>query len=555
MPRLARTLIVGSTILVILVPVALIVYQSLLTGPFYDAAAAFSLDAFGTVFGDPRFWQAIGNTLFICVGMVVIAVPLGSALAFLVVRTDMPGKAWLEPVILSPMFISAIVLAFGYVVVLGPVGFVTLFYRTYIGPPFWFLYSREMILVLCGLNHIPHVYLYVAAALRNLGSDVEEAARISGAGPIKVALGVSLPLVRPAVLYATIMVFFMGFEQFGFPLVLGDPQGISVITTYLYTLAQQFGVPKYQLLAVVAVFIMAATIPLVAIQRHFLKASERYVSVKGKGSAQRVIALGRPLRWASIAFVAIWLLVAVVFPVGGIVLRSFLSAWGVGISVIDSLTLANFRDIFLLPSLQRGVINSILIATLGAAVSVGVFALIGLATHRWKSPWARALDYSILLPRAMPGLIIGLAVFWVFLFIPVLTPLRQTLFAIWIAYTIVWIAYGIRLISGALLQISPDLEEAARVAGASPGRTGADITVPLMRSGLVAAWVLLYIAFVREYATAVYLFAPGTEVLGSLMITLSSTGSISQIAALSTINIVLVAVGVFAALRIGKIHA
>jgi iron(III) transport system permease protein len=554
MPRFARISVVGTTILILMVPVALILYQSLLSGPFYAANAVFSLEAFEIVFGDPRFWNSIGNTLIICLGMVVIAVPLGAALAFLVVRTDMPGKGWLEPIILTPMFISAIVLAFGYVVVLGPVGFFTLFYKTYVGEPFWFLYSKEMIIFLCGLNHIPHVYLYVAAALRNLGSDVEEAARVAGAGPLRVALGVSLPMVRPAMLYATILVLFMGFEQFGFPLVLGDPQGISVITTYLYSLAQQFGVPKYQVLAVVAVFIIAVTLPLVAIQRQFLKASERYVSVKGKGSAQRVIALGR-VRWLAISLVLVWLVLAVLFPVGGIVLRSFLSAWGVGIGLLESLTLANFRDIFVLPSLQRGAINSLLIATLGAAAAVAVFALIGLAVHRWKSRWERALDYSILMPRAMPGLIIGLAVFWVFLFIPLLTPLRQTLFAIWIAYMIVWIGYGIRLINGSLLQISPDLEEAARVTGASAGRTSLDVTLPLMRSGLVAAWVLLYIAFVREYSTAVYLFAPGTEVLGSLMITLWSTGGINQIAALSTINIALVAAGVLVALRIGKIHA
>jgi iron(III) transport system permease protein len=554
MPRFARISVVGTTILILMVPVALILYQSLLSGPFYAANAVFSLEAFEIVFGDPRFWNSIGNTLIICLGMVVIAVPLGAALAFLVVRTDMPGKGWLEPIILTPMFISAIVLAFGYVVVLGPVGFFTLFYKTYVGEPFWFLYSKEMIIFLCGLNHIPHVYLYVAAALRNLGSDVEEAARVAGAGPLRVALGVSLPMVRPAMLYATILVLFMGFEQFGFPLVLGDPQGISVITTYLYSLAQQFGVPKYQVLAVVAVFIIAVTLPLVAIQRQFLKASERYVSVKGKGSAHRVIALGW-VRWLAISLVLVWLVLAVLFPVGGIVLRSFLSAWGVGIGLLESLTLANFRDIFVLPSLQRGAINSLLIATLGAAAAVAVFALIGLAVHRWKSRWERALDYSILMPRAMPGLIIGLAVFWVFLFIPLLTPLRQTLFAIWIAYMIVWIGYGIRLINGSLLQISPDLEEAARVTGASAGRTSLDVTLPLMRSGLVAAWVLLYIAFVREYSTAVYLFAPGTEVLGSLMITLWSTGGINQIAALSTINIALVAAGVLVALRIGKIHA
>ena len=125
--------------------------------------------------------------------MALIAVPLGAVLAFLMVRTDVPGREWLEPVILVPIFVSAVVIAFGYVVALGPVGFLTTAVRGLIGFDLWNLYSFAFLIVIAGLTHVPHVYLYTAAALRGLGSDVEEAARVAGANPWQVALDVSLP--------------------------------------------------------------------------------------------------------------------------------------------------------------------------------------------------------------------------------------------------------------------------------------------------------------------------------------------------------------------------
>ena len=216
------------------------------------------------------------------------------------VRTDVPGRDWLEPVILIPIFVSAVVIAFGYVVALGPVGFLTIAVRSLIGFDLWNLYSFASLVIIAGLTHVPHVYLYTAAALRGLGSDVEEAARVSGANPWKVAIDVSLPMVLPAILFAGVLVFFLGFELFGLPLVLGDPQGLLVLSTYLYKLTNKLGVPSYQLMAVVVVAIVAVTAPLVFMQRKLLSQAQRYVSMRGKGLKQRrcgsASGAGRPSR-------------------------------------------------------------------------------------------------------------------------------------------------------------------------------------------------------------------------------------------------------------------
>ncbi len=185
--------------LAVLAPLSLVGYQSFLSAPFFDTAARFSFDAYRFVFAESDFWTAFGTTLVIAAGMAVIALPLGAALAFLMVRTDVPGRAWLEPLILIPLFVSAVVLAFGYVVALGPVGIISIFVKSVIGFLPWNIYSLTSLVVIAGLAHVPHVYLYTAAALRGLASDMEEAARIAGANPWQVAVTVSLPMVMPSI--------------------------------------------------------------------------------------------------------------------------------------------------------------------------------------------------------------------------------------------------------------------------------------------------------------------------------------------------------------------
>jgi len=202
--------------------------------------------------------------------------------------------------------------------------------------------------------------------------------------------------------------------------------------------------------------------------------------------------------------------------------------------------------------------------------------------HRKPDQVTRVLDYSVLVPRAVPGLLAGLAFLWVFLFIPMwldrsleegwlavlpfaswlrehaiepLRGLRSTIFSVWLAYSVVWMAYGLRLISATLLQVAPELEEAARSVGARRAQVTRNITVPLAKFGLIGSWLLMFLIFEREYSTGVYLLTPGTETIGSMLVSLWATGAIDIVAALSFINIVLVVIGMGIALRFGvKLH-
>jgi iron(III) transport system permease protein len=545
-----RALTILVTAMAVLAPLSLIVYQSFLTAPFFDPRKTVGVEAYAFVFHDSDFWLALRNSIVIATGMTLIAVPLGGLLAFVMERTDLPGKRWLEPLILVPSFVSPMVLSFGFVVAAGPVGFYSVWAQDLFGVAPWGLYSVAAMTVIAGLTHVPNVYVYASSALKSLGSDVEEAARSAGASPFHVAITVSLPLIMPSLLFAAVLVFFLGFELFGLPLVLGDPEGHLVLSTYLYKLTNKLGTPSYHLMAAVAVCIVAITFPLVLAQRRLLQGARKYATIKGKAGRMRELPLGK-WTWAAFAILLGFLFVTVIVPLSGIALRAFVTNWGFGVKLAEAFTLDNFRAVFEEPTHKRAIFNTILIGTVGGALTVAYYTAIGFATHRRNDGWSRFVDYLVLVPRAIPGLLAGLAFLWLFLFIPPLTPIRTTIASVWIAYTVVWLAYGMRLISSSLMQVSPELEEAARSVGASRGQVSRDITLPLIRPGLIGSWLLVFMIFEREYSTGVYLLAPGTEVIGAQLVSLWQGGAIDVVAALSLINIVLVGVGLAIALRYG----
>jgi iron(III) transport system permease protein len=550
-----RWTVVGLLALAVLAPVALIIYQSFLSGAFFDPSSKLTLSAYGYVFTDSAFYTALWTTAVVAVGMSVVAVPTGALLAFLLTRTDIRFKPALEIAVLVPMFISSIVLAFGYTVAVGPTGFVSLAVRDVLGWVPWNLYTVAGIVIVGGLSHVPYAYLYVSAAMRNLPSDLEEAARVSGAGIWRVSWDVTIPLVLPALVFVSALNLLVGFEMFGVPLVLGDPNNISVLTTYIYKLTTLFGVPTYQLMAVVAIVIVILTLPMIFCQRYLLRHSRRYAAIGGKGSRATPLELGTKGQVIALSVIGLWIFVSVALPIGGIVVRAFVNAWGEGVNILHHLTFAHLVNLTQVPSLERTVVNTVLLSVFGGAAAVLIYLLIGLAGHRNTAPSNTVLDYMVLLPRALPGLVVGLAFFWLFLFVPFLRPLRPTLISLFIAYAVVGLSYGLRLLQGVLIQVGPELEESARTTGATIGQTWRDIVIPIVRPGLVGAWALIMIIFIRDEATGVYLIGSGTEVIGPEMVSLLQTGDMDVIAALAFVSIILTGIGLSLALRLGaKIH-
>ncbi|GLV48405.1 ABC transporter permease [Thermus sp. LT1-2-5] len=548
--RFALPLLTGVVGLLVLAPLGILAYQSLLTAPFFAPLKRVGLEAYRYILHDPYFFEALKNSFFIGLGMVVVAVPLGSLFAFLVTKTDLPFARFYELLLLAPVFISPIILGIGFIVAFGPSGLVSGLVEGVLGRVPWTIYTVPAIAVIAGLTHVPYVYLYVASTIQNVDASLEEAARVAGARPTWVALSVTFPLVRPALVYSAALMLLLGFELFGLPLVLGDAKGIMVITTYLYRLTAITGTSAYHLMAAVSVAIVLIAWSLVLLQRYLVGRMEgRYVAIGARGYRTERLPLGR-LRFVWASLLALYLLVAVVLPVLGVVFRSLVSSWGPGVDLKEVFTLGHYVEVFKLPNLSRAVSNTLVVAALGGIVALAFYLLIALGIQR-GGRYGRVLDYLAGLPRAVPGLVMGLAFLWLFLFLKPIAPLRNTLFALILAYTVVWMPYGVRLLTAALLQVGREVEEAARIVGASAVKAFLHGTLPLLRGGVLTAWFLLFIQFVREYSTGVYLLTAGTEVLGAQIVALWGTGAVDVIAALATLQVLIVSAVFLLANRLG----
>ncbi len=520
-----RALTIFVTATAVLGPLSLILYQSLLNAPFFDARKALGFEAYAFVFHDPDFWSAFKNSIIIATGMTLIAVPLGGILAFVMERTDLPGKRWLEPLILVPSFVSPMVLSLGFVVAAGPVGFYSVWCQELFGAAPWGLYSVMGMTVIAGLTHVPNVYIYASSALKNLGTVVPK----------------DYTLVLSRVMFIS--------------KAAKNPNAGKVWTDYILSQrGQKLIGSDVELFAmrddVDAEYTAAKLKKELGDKVKPIPVARKYATIKGKAGRMRELPLGK-WTWVAFAILVGFLFVTVIVPLSGIALRAFVTNWGFGVNLVEAFTLDNFKSVFEEPTHKRAIFNTILIGTVGGFLTVAYYTAIGFATHRRNDGWSRFIDYLVLVPRAIPGLLAGLAFLWLFLFIPPLTPIRSTIFSVWIAYTVVWLAYGMRLISSSLMQVSPELEEAARSVGASRGQISRDITLPLIRPGLIGSWLLVFMIFEREYSTAVYLLAPGTEVIGAQLVSLWQGGAIDIVAALSLINILLVGVGLAIALRFG----
>ena len=548
-----RYAVTGVTALAVLAPLSLILYQSFLTAPVSASNAQVSINAYHFIFADKDFAIAFGTTLLLGVGMTVIAVPLGAVLAFVMVRTDVPGRLWLESLILLLIFIPTLVLAFGYVAALGPAGILTTAFKQWAGAVPWNVYSFAFFVVIAGLTHVPHVYLCVAPALRALGSEAEEAARSAGAKRWRVALDVSLPMATPAILFAGMLVFLLGLQLFGLPLVLGDPQGRFVLSTYLYKLGSGLAVSPYQLMAVVAVIIALIALPLAIMLRLLLGEMQGRLAARSKSPRRRKSLKLGWWRWPVFLVIVLWLTVTLLVPLAAITVQSFVETVGEGIALPQALTFDHYRALSAHADVTRSIINTVAIGLAGSAAAFVVYTAIALAIHRWRSAWARAVDYLVMVPCAMPGLVAGLVLLLLFSLFKPLSPLPETLIPLWVAYTLVWLAFGVQLVSGIFRQVDPQLEDVARTVGASTDRVRFDITLPLIRNGLLAGWLILFVIFMREYSPGIYLLAPGTEVMGSLLVSLWGKGAIDLVSALSVVNVCVIGTALVVANRL-RVH-
>lgn len=537
------------TVTLVLAPLLPILYQSVIDRPLYESDAQLTLQNYVRLATEEGFGGVLWNTLLYGLGSTLIAQVVGLAAAILVARTNLPFRSLISGVLLWPLYISSIVLAFGWITMYGPSGLVTLWVQQFTGSSPWNLYSIAGLCLITGVAHVPITFLYCIASARLLDPDLENAARISGAAPWQVLLKINLPLLMPALILSATMNFVSTIESLAIPLVIGSPVGLEFLTTFLYSRGLEQSTKDYGLVGAAGLFLLILVILLLMLQNRLLRFSERFVTVGGKASRARVLDLGW-FRWVAFGLLAFYLLVGVGPVVFGVTLRAFTTVLSPYVPIASVLTLDNFRYIFSFEAYTRSIWNTLAIATIGATVGTMLVAAIALIAQRSQMPGRKALEFVALFPRAVPGMLVGIGAFYAVALLPILGPLRNTIFILMIVFIMRFIPAGYGAVTPLLLQVGKDLDRASRSVGADWWRTSVSIILPIVAPALVSCFAILFIHMVKEYASAVFLFAPGGEVMGTTMLTFWIQGDVGPVAALALLQIAIVSIFVIAARRL-----
>ena len=503
---------------------------------------AVSITSFLDVLANENVHFALGNTLIACAGGTAVAVVVGLFFAWIVVRTNTPWKGFIATAGMLPLFVPPLVAGVGWALLGSPkTGLINTFLARG-GFDFRInLYSMSGIIFVFGMYYAPYVYMFTAAALRNMDPSLEEAAEISGAGPVRTLFTVTFPLIAPAIISGMLLSFVVMLGIYGIPAVLGAPANIPVLTTYIFQLTA-WSPPEYSKAAAVAMILMVATGALVVLQQKVLS-GRSYTTVAGKAFRPRSLNLG-PWRFLTLGLAFLYLLVVVVLPTLALIVaafRRFLFIRDIP-SLFDAKQygMIHFERLFDNPATMTSIINTMQVGLITAAIG-GVLAFaIGYTVNRTNAPWRRALDVIATIPVAIPGLVIGVAYLWAWIGMPF--GFYGSIWILALAFVARFLPDTMKVMSSSLMQIHRELEEAAWICGRGTLSTIRSIVLPLARPGVVAAMTLLFILAIRELGSSLFLYSSSTVVMAVKLLDYYEGGNVGLTAAFSLVQMIILAV-------------
>jgi iron(III) transport system permease protein len=526
-------LIAAVFALLTLPPLVTVVQRSLYTTDFIGEPGTFTLDNYTHLFTQGASLRVVGNSLALAAGATVLALVVGGTLAWVVERTDAPGRGVCRIAMLLALAMPYVLYAMSWILLLGPSGPVNQAARHWFGlgqivKP----YSLPVMIFVEGMVSAPLAFLLLAAVLRNMDPSLEECAQVSGAGVRKTLSRVSAPLVTPGGIAVAMLIFVRALEAFEVPALVGLPGGVTVMTTKIY-LGTQRQPPDYGGAGAYAVLLMVAVGVLLALSARITRRGAAYATVTGRGFRPRRIALGR---WRFLAAGLVWLFVVVglAAPIGLLIWASLLPYYAApGQIPARLLTLHNYHAVLGQPALLGSVTNTLLIGVCTATAVCLLTAGAGwfVARTRLRGRWV--LEQLGGIPLVIPGIIMGLGVSAFYLQVPI--AVYGTIWIFVLAFVARYLPYGMRYTSSGLVQIGRELEEAAMMSGAKPGRTFVRIVLPLLMPSLAAAWIFVFLAAGKELSMSVLLSSPDTQVMAVSLFDLFNNGQITQSAAFGVV--------------------
>jgi len=527
---------------------ALVPLGYLLWGTFFDGTGL-TLRFFSEAYSAFELDVMIANSLQFALGSTVLSVTIGTLLAYLVVRTDVPFKGLMFAASLVPLIIPGILHTIAWIFLASPrVGVLNQLVEPAFGPGFFNIFSIWGMIWVEGLHLSPLVFLLMVAAFRSMDPSLEESALMSGARLPTVFRRITVPLARPALFASILIMAVRGLEAFEVPALLGIPRGIWVFTSRIWRVLSEYPT-NFGEAGAYAVSLLLLTSLGVWLNSRLGKRGKSYQTVTGKGFRPHPMELGK-LRWPATALILVYFLVAVLLPVLILVYTSTQNFYSVpSLETLSNMTLDNYRYTLSNASSLRALRNSFTLGIGSATLVMFIMSIASWLVVRTKLPGRWIVDNLSFLPLTVPGLVMGVALLFVYLRFPI--PVYGTIWILFIAYFTRYMPYGMRYASTSMYQISGELEESAQTSGASWWQTFRRVNLPLLMPGLVAGWIYIVMVSVRELSSSILLYSPGNEVLSILIFEQYENGQFTELAALGVVMVVALLALVFTAHKLG----
>jgi iron(III) transport system permease protein len=530
-------------------PLGMVLYGSLKeTAP--GQPGPLTLENWRLVLTDSDTFRVFFTTILIALPRTLLALALATIFAWIVARTTTPGKRLLEGLLVFMFFLPELPWVLAWMLLGAPnVGLLNQWLRALIPGVESVVnvnvYSYAGLIVLGAVRSAPVLFLFVYPAFQAMDATLEEAARIAGAGGWRTIVRINLPLLLPALLASGILSFVVAMESFEIPQLLGTPAKIFVFTTKIYDLAYGGHVARFGPAMVLAVLLLLLTFSLIMIQWKAL-GGRAYTTVSGRGYRARPLDLGL-WRWLAFAFIVGFFLVFGALPFVVLLLNSFMQLSG--FLGWEMLTTNHWRDALARSAVLTSIKNTLLVGVAAATIGMIASVLISYVVTRTTWPGRKVLDLVAWVPWAVPGLVMALGFLWAFVWLPI----YGSLWLLVLVFVARGLPVGSRFFTATMVQIGAELEESARIHGASWLRTFLRIWIPLLRPAVLGAWILLFVIAVRVLDLAVLFSGPGTRVLSVDIFFWTVTGRPEAASVLALLQTALVLAGyVVARLLLGR---
>ncbi|HXS41740.1 MAG TPA: iron ABC transporter permease [Stellaceae bacterium] len=527
----------------VLALLAVVFWLSFVEGTPGDPALVYTLDHYRAMFFDSFTYRVLWNTVLFSAMALSVALALAVPIAWLIERTDFPGKPLILTLMTTALLIPGFAVSLGWVFLLHPkIGLVNHWLMAVFGLSEAPLDVGNIFAMgaIEGMNLTPLAFIMTAAALRAMDPALEEAAATSGARPWQTAWRVTLPVLWPALLAAAIYVATIGFAAFDVPAILGLSRRIFTFSTYVFwVLTPSEGAPEYGSVACLSVLMTAIAALMSWAYRRAQRQAPKYAVVTGKGYRPRIARLGRA-KLPAILGVALYFVVAQLLPL-------LMLCWAAllpylqppSAAALAAVSLNNFRN---LPQalLWRAGTNTAILMAVVPTITLFASVAISWVVLRTRIRFRGVFDFLAFLPLAIPAIVFSVAALLIALFVlRSIVPIYGTLWILILVYVVARLSYGTRMTNGALIQIHTELEESARVCGASTGGVLRRVLLPLLMPSLVYAWIWIALLTYRELSLPVVISTSGNLPFSYLVWGFVQDSAYGQAAAASLIMLAL----------------